>query len=100
MQAWAEDQGIAGTMVSFVADPNAVLVDALGMELTNPGEVNVLGPKRSKRFAAYIDDSVIKVFRTSEAEDDPAGGDDPSGTCYSSMVEAIQSVRSSADAEL
>lgn len=100
MQAWAEDQGIDGTMVTFVADPNAVLVDALGMELTDPGAVNELGPRRSKRFAAYIDDSVIKVFRTSESEDDPAGGEDPSGTCYMSMLEAVRALPSSADSEL
>ena len=56
MQAWAKDQGIEGSMLQFVADPNSELTAALGMELTDPGPVGVLGPKRTKRFGMYIDD--------------------------------------------
>ena len=47
---------VEGSMLQFVADPNSELTAALGMELTDPGPVGVLGPKRTKRFGMYIDD--------------------------------------------
>ena len=42
-----------------MADPGSELTSALGMELTHPGPVGKLGPKRSKRFGMYIDDGAL-----------------------------------------
>jgi peroxiredoxin len=89
MQAWGEDQGIKGSMVSFVADPAADLTKALDMEMTHPGppSVGIIG--RCKRFAIHAIDGEIKTVRISEGEDDPAGDDDPSATLADGMLEAI-----------
>lgn len=90
MQAWAEDQGIAGSMVTFVGDPAAELTKALDMEMTHPGppSVGIIG--RCKRFAVYAEKGDIKVVRVSEGEDDPAGDSDPSATLAEGMLEAIK----------
>ena len=36
MGAWAKDQKIEGSNISFIADPNSLVTKALGMELTAP----------------------------------------------------------------
>eukprot|EP01083_Nonionella_stella_P307224 1079048_1 len=41
MQAWGKDQGIEGSMITFVADPAAELTKALGMEMTHAGPPSV-----------------------------------------------------------
>ena len=35
MDAWGEAQGIAGTNITFMGDPNSVMVENLGVELTH-----------------------------------------------------------------
>lgn len=89
MQAWAADQKIEGSMVTFMADPAAELTKALGMEMTDSGppSVGIIG--RCKRFALHVDDEQIKTVKISEAEGDPAGDDDPSATLAEGMLEAI-----------
>lgn len=89
MGAWANDQGIDGSMVTFLADPRSELTKALGMELTHPGPMSVLGNPRCKRFALYLEDGEIKAWRVSERDDDPAGDDDPSATTVDGMLSAI-----------
>lgn len=92
MQAWAKDQGIEGSMLQFVADPGSELTSALGMELTHPGPVGKLGPKRSKRFGMFIDDGVIKTIEVSEnanGAEDPAGDDFPESSCVDNMLKGI-----------
>ena len=74
MGAWAKDQKIAGSMVTFLADPTSALTKALGLELTHPGPVSVLGKGRCKRFAIYFDNGVCKSIQVSETPDDPTDG--------------------------
>jgi len=90
MQAWAEDQGIEGSMVSFVADPAAELTKALDMEMTHPGppSVGIIG--RCKRFAIHAVDGELKTVKVSEGPDDPAGDDDPSATLAEGMLDAMK----------
>jgi peroxiredoxin len=66
---------------------------ALGTVLDHEGPMSVLGNPRSKRFAIYADDGVIKAFHVSEGPDatDPAGDDDPSASCVDAMLAAIDS---------
>lgn len=89
MRAWGLDQGIGGSILTFLADPNSELTQALGMEITHAGPVSVLGPGRAKRFAIYADDGVIKSLQVSEAPDDPAGDSDPSASCVENMLKQI-----------
>jgi len=89
MQAWAADQKIEGSMVTFMADPAAELTKALGMEMTDAGppSVGIIG--RCKRFAIYAVDEEIKTVKISEGEGDPAGDNDPSATLVDGMLKAI-----------
>lgn len=89
MKAWAEDQGVEDTMVTFMADTRRELTDALGMVMDHPGPLSVLGNQRSKRFAMYLDDGKIKAWNVSEGPDDPAGDSDPSASCVEAMIKAI-----------
>lgn len=91
MQAWGEDQGIDGSMVTFFADPAGDLTRALDMEMTHEGppSVGIIG--RCKRFAIHADDAEIKTVVVSEGPDDPAGGDDPSKTLADNMLKVVQS---------
>mmetsp|Transcript_61701 Transcript_61701/g.159170 ORF Transcript_61701/g.159170 Transcript_61701/m.159170 type:complete len:84 (+) Transcript_61701:369-620(+) len=61
MKAWAKDQGIEGSMVSFYADTQSTLTEALGMVLDAPGVMKVLGNPRCHRFSMLIDDGVVKT---------------------------------------
>lgn len=92
MSAWAVDQKIAGSNISFLGDPNSELTSALGMTLTHPGPVGVLGPNRCKRFAVYCVDGVIKVIQVSEGPDDPAGDASPEDSCIDNMLKLIAEV--------
>lgn len=89
VQAWAKDQKIEGSMITFMADPAAELTKALGMEMTHPGppSVGIIG--RCKRFAIHAVDEEIKIVKISEGPDDPAGDNDPSATLAEGMLKVV-----------
>eukprot|EP00587_Corethron_hystrix_P013352 CAMPEP_0113308384 /NCGR_PEP_ID=MMETSP0010_2-20120614/6841_1 /TAXON_ID=216773 ORGANISM="Corethron hystrix, Strain 308" /NCGR_SAMPLE_ID=MMETSP0010_2 /ASSEMBLY_ACC=CAM_ASM_000155 /LENGTH=191 /DNA_ID=CAMNT_0000163409 /DNA_START=55 /DNA_END=630 /DNA_ORIENTATION=+ /assembly_acc=CAM_ASM_000155 len=89
MNAWAEDQGIEGSMLSFMGDPAGEFTKACGMEMTHPGppSVGIIG--RCKRWAMHVVDGVVKYVAISEAENDPAGDDNPEATLCPSVLKAI-----------
>ena len=89
MQAWGEDQKIAGSMISFMGDPARELTSALDMEMNHAGPPSVGIINRCKRHALYVVDGTVKVVHVSERADDPAGDDDPSATLADAMLEAI-----------
>jgi len=86
MGAWAGDQGVQGSMVTFLADTRRELTEALGMTMAHPGPLAVLGNLRCKRFALLVVDGVIMVENVSEGPDDPAGDSDPSASCVDVML--------------
>lgn len=79
MQAWAKDQGVEGSMITFLADTRREFTDAVGMCIDHPGPKGALGNVRCKRFVLVVDNGVVKNVEISEAPDDPAGDADPSG---------------------
>ena len=102
MTAWKKDQGLAGSdMIEFLADTDANLTDALGLQLTGgmdckphkqgEGPNKALGfhTKRCKRSAMFVVDGVIKVMQVAEAPDDPAGDDRPEVSCIENMIKLI-----------
>ena len=93
MEAWSKDQGVEGSMISFMGDPSASLTKTLGMEMNHPGPegVGIIG--RCKRHAVYLVDGVVKYFKVSEKADDPAGDDFPEDTCAPALLEAIKSFK-------
>jgi peroxiredoxin len=89
MKAWAADQKVGDSMIKMFGDPRSELTEALGLVLDHPGPMSVLGSPRCKRFSMYIDDGVIKTINVAEAEDDPAGDDNPTSTFVEKMLEDI-----------
>ena len=57
MDAWAKHQNVPEGGIAMLADGNSALTDALGLEMD--GTAFGLG-KRSKRFALYAEDAVVK----------------------------------------
>lgn len=79
MEAWAKDQKIHGSMITFLADPTGAFTKALGMTITHPGPNGLLGAARCKRFVMVVDHGIVSALEVSEAADDPAGDNDPDG---------------------
>jgi len=92
MAGWAEDQGISGSIVSFLADTRAELTKALGVELTHEGPMHALGNLRCKRFGLYVDNGVVKHVAVSEGPDDPAGDEDNSASAAKGMLASIKAL--------
>lgn len=79
MAGWGRELKTEGTIVKLMADPKSILTRRLGMALRHPGPMSVLGNPRCKRCAMLVDDGIVKAVEVSEAEDDPAGDNDPKG---------------------
>ncbi|MBZ0128638.1 MAG: peroxiredoxin [Rhodobacteraceae bacterium] len=66
MNAWDKASGASGAGVQLVADGDGSFARAIGMAFSNP-KIGFLD--RCKRFAAYAEDGVIKVWNP-----EPEGG--------------------------
>ena len=89
MKAWEADQGVKGSIITFMGDPLGEFTKACGMELSHQAAHSVGLVGRCKRFAMYVESNVVKYVAVSEAEDDPAGDKDPCATRHDAMLEAI-----------
>ncbi len=76
MKAWGESTGATAAGLSFLADADGSFTKAMGMDFTAP-PVGFHG--RSKRYALYAEDGVVKVLH---AEESP-------GVCETSGGEAM-----------
>jgi len=76
MKAWGEATGATAAGISMLGDADAAFTLALGLEFTAP-PVGLFN--RSKRYALYAEDGVVKVLRI---EDNP-------GVCEVSSGEAM-----------
>lgn len=76
MRAWGDSTGAAAAGITMLADPAAAYTKAVGMEFTAPP---VGFYDRSKRYALYAEDGVVKVLH---AEESP-------GACEASGGEAL-----------
>lgn len=79
MKAWAKEQGVEGSMITFVADTRGEFTQAVGMFIDHPGPREALGSRRCKRFVLICENGVVKNVEVSEAPDDPAGDNKPDG---------------------
>ncbi|KPP67044.1 hypothetical protein Z043_114405 [Scleropages formosus] len=59
MAAWGKQHGAEGK-VRMLADPTGAFTKAMDLLLDNDQIVQVLGNKRSKRYAALVEDGVVK----------------------------------------
>mmetsp|Transcript_53301 Transcript_53301/g.106983 ORF Transcript_53301/g.106983 Transcript_53301/m.106983 type:complete len:90 (+) Transcript_53301:559-828(+) len=89
MTAWAQDQGVEGSIITFLGDPRSELTKALDLVLDHPGPMSVLGNPRCKRFSMLIDDGVIKTLNVAASDDDPAGDDNPTISLVEKMLEDL-----------
>jgi len=89
MDAWAKDQGVKGSMLTFLGDPHLVATKAFGLVMDHEGPVSVLGGPRCKRHSMLIDDGVIKTINVAAYADDPAGDDKPTVTLVEKMLEDL-----------
>mmetsp|Transcript_9960 Transcript_9960/g.9645 ORF Transcript_9960/g.9645 Transcript_9960/m.9645 type:complete len:94 (-) Transcript_9960:280-561(-) len=90
MQAWAKNQKIGLSMLTFLGDPASDLTKALDLELTHPGPISIGLFGRCKRFAIHAEDGIINAIQVSEGPDDPAGDSNPSATLVEGILEAIR----------
>jgi len=89
MQAWAKDQRVEGSIITFMSDTQGSLTKELGVLMEHPGPTSVLGTPRCKRHALYVEDGVIKAFEVAEGPDDPAGDDHPDVTLVENMLSKV-----------
>jgi len=93
MSAWAKDQGVGldgeGSMINFLSDPHGVLTDALDVRMAHDGPHSLFGVHRCKRFSAFVEDGVLRVFNVAESHDDPAGDDFPTASLAEKMLADI-----------
>ncbi|WP_304614399.1 peroxiredoxin [Paracoccus sp. (in: a-proteobacteria)] len=75
-KAWADQTGATEAGIEVLADADGSMTKALGLDFTAP-PVGFFG--RCKRFAAYVQDGVVKSM---DVEDSP-------GTCSVSAGEAL-----------
>jgi len=78
-----------GHLVKFYADPASDVTQALGMVLDHAGPMGVLGYERCKRFAAIVDNGVVKKVCVCDSDKDPAGDNDPSVSCVENMIKFL-----------
>jgi len=89
MTAWAKDQNVDGSIISFLGDTRSELTRALGLVLRHPGPMSVLGNPRCKRFSMLVDDCIVKTVNVAEGEDDPAGDSKPDISLVEKMLEDL-----------
>ena len=99
MDAWAEDQGVSKSgLITMMGDPTSIFTNHLGMTLEHPGPGAKGLLNRCKRFAAYVEDGVVKHIEVSEGpgpagEEDPAGDDFPEATLAPNMIKQIKALK-------
>lgn len=74
MKAWGDHTGAAEAGITFLADSDAAFTKAVGMNFTAPP---VGFYDRSKRYALYAEDGVVKVLHVEESPGvcDMSGGE-------------------------
>lgn len=92
MEAWAQNQGIPGSMVTMAGDVTGEFTKKLGLVLDHPGVMQVLGNARCKRFSMFVDDGIVKTVNVAAAEDDPAGDAAPEVSMVEKMLEDLKSL--------
>lgn len=86
MDAWAEKQGVDQTekgLLTLMGDPTGKMTRQFGMVMAAKGDLIKFGNDRSKRFALYIVDGIIKVHTLAE---NAGGADDPAGDNFPEEV--------------
>ena len=89
MDAWAKDQKVEGSILSFYGDSASLLTKEIGMELTDSRVMAALGNPRCKRHAIIADDMEVKEIFVAAGEDDPAGDGKPESTFVDNVLKHL-----------
>jgi len=92
MEAWAKDQGTAGSILELYGDPRSEVTKALDLVLDHPGPMSVLGNPRCKRFSILVDDCKVRKINVAAADDDPAGDERPEISMVDQMLADLKEV--------
>lgn len=65
MAAWAKDQKIEGSIVTFLADTRMEATDVIGIYVDG---VAKLGNKRGGRYSMIVDDGVVQAMNVCEGD--------------------------------
>lgn len=79
MEGWAKDQGVAGSMITFLADTRGEMTKALDLVLDAEPVLAKLGNPRCERFAMVVEDGEIKSMAV-------AGGDVPDEATFAEAM--------------
>lgn len=93
MQAWGENQKIANTYVTFVADPFGDLTRGLDVLMDHPGPAEVGIINRCKRNVIVFKNGVAKYVAVAEGDGDPAGDAKPDVTLAEAVLETLTSTK-------
>jgi len=99
MMAWGKNQCVEESLVTMMGDTQGDLTKALGVSMTHPGPIGVLGGPRCQRHAIYVEDGIVKAVEVSASPDDPAGDDHPEATCVDNMLSHVPELPSPAKEE-
>ena len=70
MEAWAKDLGAdRSNLITLMGDPSGAFTRSLDVSLTAPGPNGKGLHGRCKRFAMYLVDGVVKIFRIAEVRE-------------------------------
>ena len=70
MEAWAQDLGAdRSNLITLMGDPSGAFTRSLDVLLTAPGPNGKGLHGRCKRFAMYLVDGVVKIFRIAEVRE-------------------------------
>ena len=96
MKAWSEQQGVSGddSIITMMGDPASEVTQGLDMVFANVPLK--LGYARSKRFAMYIDNGIVKAIEVSESAEDPAGDNIPENSCVDNMLSHVKTANAAA----
>lgn len=64
MAAWGKDTGATAAGITMLGDASGAFTKAIGLDFTAP-PVGFFG--RSRRFASYVEDGVVKVMNVEES---------------------------------
>lgn len=93
MMAWGKNQRCEETLLTMMGDPSGAYTQAVGMSMTDPGPIGLLGGPRCKRHAMYVDNGIVKAVEIAESPDDPAGDAKPDVTLCDNMLKHIPDLK-------
>jgi len=92
MTAWAREQGIAGTIVRFMADLEGLLTRSLGLVLEDEETRRKYGRGRCKRCSLIVQEGIVRRINIASYSDDPLGERHPQMACVEKVLSDLEAL--------